>query len=460
MPPKSKKTPGKLDYVCKSYNKKSNKIIDGCTGFSNSEFKTCQVCSLIFCEYCGNNSDNHDCVKRGVLIGLYIKKRPLTESFPSKKRNKAEEPIIVISNSSKDEKQIGVSNSSKDEEQIVISKSSKDKEQIGVSNSPKTEEQIVVSISNSSKTEEQIVVSNSTKTFKPSVSDLQVLSLNSLRLEDFGKALEKQFKEETRLIQSLKIQQQLSRTTYSNLVLFILEEIHSKCKQDEQLDPKTFMISKEMKNFIRQMLLKVIYCKDSKRIEDSSYKEYEQPGYSFCNKKSKFIKDGINEVLGDIKFFERLFVENSDPTVRLNLFIENSKSYSSHFKPTNNEIQEEDEDEDDACNEIFESFEDFMDKEEIFADFLNMNEDELQKINEIQSTIQREYSTLFMQTGSSGEFGGVDGSYALISQRIVVSYLKQEMHGIGADFGSSNGTLDLFISASTNLHMIGYEVRK
>jgi hypothetical protein len=206
------------------------------------------------------------------------------------------------------------------------------------------------------------------------------------------------------------------------------------------------------------MLLKVIYCKDSKRIEDSSYKEYEQQGYSFCNKKSKFIKDGINEVLGDIKFFERLFVENSDPTVRLNLFIENSKSYSSHFKPTNNEIQ--DEDEDDACNENFESFEDFMDKEEIFADFLNMNEDELQKINEIQSTIQREYSTLFMQTGSSGEFGGVDGSYALISQRIVVSYLKQEMHGIGADFGSSNGTLDLFISASTNLHMIGYEVRK
>ena len=89
-----------------------------------------------------------------------------------------------------------------------------------------------------------------------------------------------------------------------------------------------------------------------------------------------------------------------------------------------------------------------------------MHEDELQKLNEIQSTVQKEYSNLFMQTGSSGVFGGVDGSCALITQRIVVSYLKQEMHGIGADFGFGNGTLDLFISASTNLHMIGYEVRK
>ena len=249
-----------------------------------------------------------------------------------------------------------VSNSSKTEEQVVVSNSSKTEEQIVVLNSSKADEPTVMLVSNSTKDEEQVVVSNSIKTIKPSDSDLLVLSLNSLRLEDFEKALGKQFKEENRLIQSLKIQQQLSSTTYSNLVLFILEEIHTKCKQDENLDPKTFMISKQMKNFIRQTLLKVIYPKESKRIEDGSCKEYELTGYSFCNKKSQFIQDGINEVLGDIKFLERLFVENRDPTVRLNLFIANSKSYNSNFKPTttNNEIQEVDED--DACNENFESY--------------------------------------------------------------------------------------------------------
>ena len=89
-----------------------------------------------------------------------------------------------------------------------------------------------------------------------------------------------------------------------------------------------------------------------------------------------------------------------------------------------------------------------------------MSEEDCKKITEIQSDIQNVYKTLFMHCGSSGTFGGVDGSLALINQRMLVSYLKQEKHGIAADFGSSSGCLGLFIAASTNLHMIGYEVRK
>ena len=192
--------------------------------------------------------------------------------------------------------------------------------------------------------------------FVQSDSDKQVLSLSSIRLANFGKILNKQFKEENKLLELLKINHQASRTTYSKLVLFILEEIDVRCKQNEGLDPKTFMISRFAKKFIRKMLMEVLY---PKRPDNEKCHVASLPGYSYCNKRSQFITDAINEVLVADTLFKRLFVENLDPESRLNLFVENCKSYSTYFNKSSSDedkIQIEDEDED----AFGENFDDFM----------------------------------------------------------------------------------------------------
>lgn len=259
--------------------------------------------------------------------------------------------------------------------------------------------------------------------------------------------------------------------------------IHQKLKENKELNLEVFFITKKIRLILRNIIWKFsTYDKNGGegwfkalqiRMKAINKQQSNWEGVDTANRRATFIKEGVNQLLGNKKLFEEAIrlIDQGDELLLQNWLILTLDVFGAHKKITdvhgvekavsdlteNSFLQDMEED---SLTFPADKIETVIVPKIFDAEYLKRNPKVHQdRIKEVLKYVWLQSKKNDMGTGSGATAGmGIDGSINHAPMSIITQYIYEEDPYVGMEFGFGSGNAALAMIENTNYYLYCVEV--